>query len=155
MAKRKRLRSWKNKSKASVSKPKVSYIDRLQVETREQIAIVQELNLYPWMKDKDWWHTVNEGKRTPFQQWLVKAMGMKKNIPDFIFAEPMQGFNGLWIEYKKTGTPLFKEDGTPYAAVREQWEFLCRVGPKANVKFMMVAGIDNFIKAVKEYFQQP
>lgn len=132
-----------------------SFIDMVSAESREHIAIVQELNLYPWMKDKDWWHTVNEGKRTQFQAWLVKAMGIKKNVPDFIFAEPSQGYNGLWIEYKKTGTKLFKPDGTPYADVKEQWEFLCRVGPKSNVKVALVAGIDNFIKEVKDYFNQP
>lgn len=158
-----RLKTWKARRRAvqqAESKAtkrageKKSWIDMLGQETREHISIVQELQVQPWMKGVDWWHTPSEGKRDQFQAWLYKMMGGSRNVPDFIVAESRGGKSGLWLEYKKTGTKLFKADGSPYADVKEQWEFLLRMEKKINVAIALVAGPEEAVATIKKYLTQ-
>lgn len=47
-----------------------------------------------------WWHTVNEGKRTPFEQFKFKQLGGKPGVSDFVILEPSNFSSGLMIEIK-------------------------------------------------------
>lgn len=69
-----------------------------------------------------WWHTPNEGRRTPFERYLVGIMGNKKGVSDFIIIERRNGYSGLAIELKRPNTKIFKRNGDPYFP--EQHEFL-------------------------------
>lgn len=161
MAKRFKLKSWKERAKANkqaearasrVSKPWIEYLGK---ETREQISIIQELKLQAWMQGIDWWHTPSEGKRDQFNAWLISMMGVTKNIPDFIIAESRGGFNGYYLEYKKTGSKIFKADGSPYADMKDQWEFLLRMREKIGVKIDIVESPEKAVQAIKDYLHLP
>lgn len=152
-----RLLTWKQRARKAKqaaqrsSAQKKSWIEKLGPETREQISIIEELLLQPWFKGIDWEHYPAEGKRDEFNSWLFKKMGGQKDRPDFRIFEARGGFNGFWFEYKQTGTKLFKPDGTPYAAVKPQWEFLLRMQAKLNVKIALIEGPENAINAIKNY----
>lgn len=47
----------------------------------------------------------------------VKAQQMRssKGLPDLFIAEPRGKYNGLFIEFKKEGTKIFKPDGSLYS----------------------------------------
>lgn len=159
----KRLKTWKSRQRLKKQTetreakrgPSKSWIDMVSQESREHIGIVAELRMQSWMQGVDWWHTPSEGLRNEFQAWLYKSMGGSKNVPDFIVAEGRGGFSGLYMEYKKTGTKLFKADGSPYADVKEQWEFLLRMKAKINVKIALVAGPAAAVATIKEYLTLP
>lgn len=161
MAKRLRLASWKTRARqkkqeeAKAAKKSKPWIEYLGAETREQISIIEELLLHPWFKDIDWEHYPAEGKRDAFNAWLFTKMGGKSNIPDFRIHELRGGYNGLWMEYKKTGTKLFKADGTPYADIKEQWDYLLRMQEKMNVKIAIVESPEKAIQTIKDYLHLP
>lgn len=50
--------------------------------------------------DLFWWHTPNEGKRTPFEQYLFKKMGGLKGVTDFVILEESNFSKGLMMEIK-------------------------------------------------------
>lgn len=130
-----------------------SWLEYLGVETREQMSIIEELQLQPWMKDIDWEHYPAESKRDGFNAWLYKKMGGQKNIPDFRFHERRGTYNGFWFEYKKTGTKLFKVDGSPYADIKPQWDYLLRMEKKLGIKIAVIESPEKAIQAIKEYLQ--
>lgn len=152
MRRRAAQQAEKRAEKAAQRKPWIEY---LGAETREQISIIEELTLQAWMKDIDWEHYPAEGKRDEFNAWLFKKMGGKKNIPDFRIHEPRGGFNGFWFEYKKTGTKLFKADGSPYADIKDQWEYLVRMKEKLNLHVAVIESPEKAVKAIYEYLQLP
>lgn len=45
-------------------------------------------------------HPTNEGKRTPFEQFKIKYLGIGTGIQDLLIFEPNHEFNGLAIELK-------------------------------------------------------
>lgn len=155
---RKRVGNWRSKIKKATGKPKTgkSWMAMLGDETREHIAIVEELEIYPWLKDKVWWHYPAEGKKSKFEAWLFKVMGGKKSIPDFMFIEPRNGYSGLAIEYKKTGCKIFKPDGSLYAGahMKAQYDMLLKLEER-GYKIHILEGVENFINAVKDYFNIP
>lgn len=70
----------------------------LKPEDRLQIAIAQFLQLqYPKVV---WLHPPNEGKRTPFEQYLYKQLGCLTGASDMIIFEARGEYHGLVIEIK-------------------------------------------------------
>lgn len=66
--------------------------DRLHVLIAEWIS---------WQYPKVVWiHPPNEGKRTPFEQFLFKCLGARSGASDIIFFCAKAGFHGLAIELK-------------------------------------------------------
>ena len=47
-----------------------------------------------------WMHPHNEGKRSPFEQYLFKRLGARAGASDMIFFCAKAGFHGLAIELK-------------------------------------------------------
>lgn len=45
-------------------------------------------------------HHPNESKKTAFERFLYKILGVKTGIPDILIFTPRKGFNGLAIELK-------------------------------------------------------
>lgn len=41
----------------------------------------------------------------------AKAMGNRRGWPDFYIADPCRGFSGLYLELKKDGFKLYRQDG--------------------------------------------
>lgn len=52
-----------------------------------------------------WWHTVNEGRRTPFEQFKFKELGGKSGVSDFVILEEGNFSKGLMIEIKYGSNP--------------------------------------------------
>lgn len=74
------------------------YDNYLSKEQVMQAEIARLLSLkHP---DLFWWHTVNEGKRTPYEQYLFKKMGGMKGVADFVILEQGSFSKGLMMEIK-------------------------------------------------------
>lgn len=84
----------------------------MQAETARLLAL-RFPNLF-------WWHTPNEGKRTPYEQYLFKQMGGLKGVSDFVVLEESNFSKGLMIEIKWGKNPC----------TIEQVDFLIRSAKK-------------------------
>lgn len=74
------------------------YSKFLSAEDNLHIAVVNYLRYqYPKLF---WMHPVNEGKRTKFEQYKAKELGITSGIPDILIFEQSIAFNGLAIELK-------------------------------------------------------
>lgn len=91
-------------------------------EIAEHVAFANRLNLDPRTKDLLWWHTPNEGKRSKFEQFLLKIMGVRKGVSDFIIIHQTGKYKGLIIEMKNIGVRTYKKNGDPY--FEDQHQFL-------------------------------
>jgi hypothetical protein len=70
----------------------------LTKENKFQRSVAQWLNLqYPNLL---WWHTPNEGKRSKFEQWLAKILGIRAGVSDIIILHPNKQFHGIAMELK-------------------------------------------------------
>lgn len=47
-----------------------------------------------------WWHTVNEGKRSDFEQYKFKKLGGRAGVSDFVILEESNFSKGLMVEIK-------------------------------------------------------
>jgi hypothetical protein len=47
-----------------------------------------------------WTHVPNEGRRTPFERFKLKYLGVKSGVPDILIFTPNKKYNGLAIELK-------------------------------------------------------
>jgi hypothetical protein len=86
-------------------------------------------------------HPANEGKRTKFEQFKIKWLGMKSGLQDILIFNPIKGFTGLAIEVKVKGNKP-----TPNQLQWQAWLREC--GWKAEV----VYGFDEAKKIIDEYF---
>jgi hypothetical protein len=77
---------------------KKSFQDYLSKEQVMQAEAVRLISLrYP---DLFWWHTENEGERTPFEQFTFKVMGGRKGVSDLVILEEGNFSKGLMAELK-------------------------------------------------------
>lgn len=91
----------------------------LTKEQYEHVALCNWLKIqYPKLL---WWHTPNEGRKTPFERYLSSKMGTKKGVSDFLIIEKKGGFDGLVIELKAVGINVFKKNKTCYYPEQEQF----------------------------------
>lgn len=63
---------------------------------------------YPELND-DFHHFANERRCTPQEGRMLKRMGVKRGVYDFLLAIPLNGKAGLWIELKVGNTKPTKE----------------------------------------------
>lgn len=54
-----------------------------------------------WPELRLFYHTANEGKRTPQQGARLKAMGLHAGVSDYFLPVPRGGMHGLWLEMKR------------------------------------------------------
>lgn len=97
----------------------------LTEEQREHGRLVELLGYKH--RDALWFHAMNEGKRSKFEQWLWKIMGGQASVPDFLFLDPRHGYVGLAIELKPKETGIFRKDGAPYSDKVAQHDFLVKL----------------------------
>lgn len=94
----------------------------LSAEQREHARLVEVMHgRYPKAL---WFHPMNEGKRTKFEQYLWSIMGGKKSVSDFIFFDQRHGYSGMAIELKTEAEKIFKKDGGVYSDKVDQHLFL-------------------------------
>jgi hypothetical protein len=93
-------------------------------EQSEHAALAQWLNLQH--KTLLWWHTPNEGRKTPFERYLCDRMGVKKGVSDFVIIRGNDKYTGLVIELKAPGVKAYKQDGTCYFPEQQQFIEKCR-----------------------------
>lgn len=74
------------------------YYKYLGPEDHLHHAVITYLNAqYPHVF---WFHPPQEGKRSRFEQWKAKWLGLRRGISDLIFLEPFGEFHGLVMELK-------------------------------------------------------
>lgn len=93
-----------------------------------------------------WWHTPNEGKRTPFEQYQNLIVGSVSGIADWISTEPRMGFNGLVIEMK-----VVYANGSKNYLTAAQKEFLSDMR-RCNMITAVVYTLEEFRELVNWYF---
>ena len=70
----------------------------LKGEDLMQRAVINYIQMqYP---DAIFTHPMNEGKRTPFEQYKMKYLGAKPGIPDLLIFTPNANKSGLALELK-------------------------------------------------------
>ena len=65
-------------------------------------------------------HCPNGKRRTKAAAGQLKAMGIKRNIPDLFLPVPRHGFHGLWIELKALDGTVPPAQKALHARLREQ-----------------------------------
>lgn len=66
---------------------------------------VYDYLLYTYRGKAMFWHTPNEGKRSPFERWKAKYLGMMAGVSDWIIMKPG---NILFLELKVPPNKLSK-----------------------------------------------
>lgn len=125
------------------------YESYLTPEQLEHKAIVEFIRWSPFTKNTLWFHTMNEGKRTTFEQFLWNILGGRKGVSDFIFLAPRGGYCGLVFEHKPLGTRIYKKNGKCYFLDQEEFLTLAK---EAGCKAQFTVGKDEAIKLIKDYF---
>ena len=84
----------------------MSYTKFLGPEDHHHKSVITYLaHQYP---ESFWFHPPQEAKRSRFEQWKAKWLGLRPGIVDFIILEPMGEYHGLVLELKagrNTPTP--------------------------------------------------
>ncbi len=74
------------------------YQKYLTKENKLQHSVITYINFqYP---DLLYTHVANEGKRSRWEQYLIKYLGVKAGVPDLLIFDPKGKYNGLAIEFK-------------------------------------------------------
>ena len=88
-----------------------------------------------------WWHTPNEGKRTPYEQFLFKQMGGLKGVSDFVVLEESNFSKGLMIEIKWGSNPC----------TIEQVDFLIRSAKKGFMAAVVYDDARDVVSLVEKH----
>ena len=125
------------------------YTSYLTKEQKEHSKIVEFIRWNPKTKNTLWFHTMNEGKRTPFERFLWEVLGGRKGVSDFVFLTPRKGFHGLIFEHKPEGTLVYRRNGTCYFP--DQEGFL-KDAAAEGFKAEFTIGTEQAITLLKDYF---
>lgn len=110
-------------------------------QTKEQLlqeACVNYLKLqYPSLL---FTHVPNEGKKSPFERWLYKLMGVRTGISDLLIFKFNPWYNGFAIELK-----IDKNKPTDLQEKFMEDIIFC------NWKTSVIYDLDTFIKEVNHY----
>ena len=88
-------------------------------------------------------HPMNEGKRSPFEQYKMKYLGAKPGIPDLLIFTPNSEKSGLAIELKhKYNKP------TPNQKKWLKWLEKC------NWEVIWHNNLDDCIETIDKYFKK-
>ena len=83
-----------------MSNPYQKYLTK---EHKLQHAVITYLKFnYP---GKLFTHVPNEGKRSRWEQFLIKYLGVSPGVPDLMIFDPNDKYNGLAIEFKIKSLP--------------------------------------------------
>ncbi len=120
-----------------MSNPYSKYLGK---EDHLQIAVAPYLDLNKYV----WCHVPNEGKRTPFERYKAKQLGIKPGVPDVLIFHAMPGYCGLAIELKIKPNKPSKNQLHWISQLKNQ-------GWKVSVCY----SIDEFIAEINKYFKKP
>ena len=87
-------------------------------------------------------HIPNEGKRTRFEQFKLKKMGVVAGMPDVMIFDPRGGFSGLAIELK-----------AGYNKPTENQKKCLRELENRNWKVFWSKSIDEVLEKIDNYMQ--
>lgn len=73
------------------------------VESKHQQALISWFDLQHPTLSRLLIHVSNEGKRSKAEGGILKAMGLRKGVPDLFLMAPRGTFHGLIIEIKAPG----------------------------------------------------
>jgi len=81
-----------------------------------------------------------------------KKMQSNHKYPDMFIAEPVPGYHGLYLELKKEGTKVFKEDGLLYANehIKAQYDTILKLRDK-GYKAEFAIGYEQAIAVIDDY----
>lgn len=123
-----------------MAKSKNTFEKFLGIEDRTHKAILDYLKLqYPKAIVA---HPANEGKRTPFEQFKIKWLGISPGLPDILVFTPSNGYHGLVIEVKAKGKVPTRE--------QKQWLYDLQL---CGWQSTWVDNLDDGITCINEYFQ--
>ena len=92
-------------------------------------------------------------KLTIGQAVKAKKMRSSRAFPDLVIYEQRKGYNGLFIELKKTGEKLFKRNGEYKTEhLKEQAEMLEKLTQRGFMAVFAI-GFDEAKKIIKDYFE--
>ena len=114
------------------------YLGKEDVMQAEVVRVLS--NKYPALM---WWHTPNEGKRTPFEQYKFKELGGKKGVADFVILEEANFSKGLMIEIK------FGRNGCS----KDQVEFLIQAAQKGYTAAVVYDYAQDVIALVEQHLK--
>lgn len=126
----------------------VPWKDRLTAEDKVQHAINQYLDL----KRLLWFHVPNEGRRTKFEQFKAKYLGLKSGVSDLFILEPRGEYHGLIIELKADNVVVFNKNGTVRSGMINQNEFLM-AARKKGYKAEFAIGFDEAKSIIDKYLK--
>jgi VRR-NUC domain len=96
----------------------------LKPEQIDHINIVNWFHYnYPELAD-DFHHFANERVCSIQQGLLLKRMGVKKGVPDFFLALPLERYSGLWLELK-VGKNKLSPEQEEFLNRKTQRGYLC------------------------------
>jgi len=114
----------------------------LQPEQMEHINIVNWFNYqYPRLAD-DFHHFANERRCSIQSGRTLKRMGVKKGVPDFFLAFPIDEYAGLWLELKVGKNKLTVEQEA-FLNLKTQRGYMCAA----------CWGFDASIEVIKAYLK--
>ena len=93
--------------------------------------------------DLFWWHTVNEGRRTPYEQYLFKKMGGLKGVADFVILEEGVLSKGLVVEIKWGKN----------SCTRDQVDFLLRASKKGFTAAVVYDHAKDFLDLIEQHLK--
>lgn len=116
------------------------YAKYLGAEDKLQHAVTRYLDAaYPAVL---YTHPNNEGRRTPFERYKIKLLGVKAGVPDILIFTPNDKYNGLAIELKvKYNKPTDKQQAWLKSLQRCKWH----ASVQRNLDDV-IALIDNYLK---------
>jgi hypothetical protein len=123
------------------AKPKIK---RNNDEDHEQMRFNMWFDKFLWKKGCRWFHPPNGGGRTMTEGVKLKAMGVKRGVPDIIVPMSRKGRHGLVIELKRV-------DGVASDVRSEQKEWLTWFGEQ-GWETHVCFGFEAAKKVVEAYF---
>jgi hypothetical protein len=122
--------------------PKDGRVQKVLVPTEKQehLAFMDWVRRQPEIRDV-LIHIPNEGKRSPVEGHILRRMGLKSGVSDFLLARPSGRYHGLFLELKR------KEGGREMPA---QVEWINKMRELGYAAFFCY-GCDSAIETVKAY----
>lgn len=114
-------------------------------EHAEAVALMRLVKMHEqrWPELRWLFHVPNGGARSKAAGGKLKAEGVKRGVPDYLFPVRRMDFVGLAIELKANGGRLEPEQ-------REWGELLCRQGWRATVCY----GAEEAWAVIRQYLSE-
>jgi hypothetical protein len=143
----------------------------LSQEDHIHITVVNHLNHY--CQDVPWWHTPNEGRRTPFERYKQSLLGIKSGVPDICILKQKYKvssvgghdfeeleYAGLFIEFKIPDTEKVrmtgKNAGKKYIAkskTSDHQALMIRMLEENGYKVVVCYTADDAINIIDDYLK--